>query len=157
MDTTDTQKPHGGIVNYFQGATIHNLVINGNMTKNGDEHYHEAQHAKTERTVSAGTVTRALRECKAYVWGNAAYAVVFCICRERYGWQDNASLFERTLEQQGVSLPEGTLNNALSRNSYLRLPMDKWEASGAMERVVRLRDEFIAQVERLLTPQEKST
>ncbi len=30
---------HGGIYNYFQGATIHNMVINGNMTKNGTESY----------------------------------------------------------------------------------------------------------------------
>lgn len=29
----------GGIYNYFQGATIHNIVINGNMTKSGAEHY----------------------------------------------------------------------------------------------------------------------
>ena len=37
------ETPHhsGGIYNYFQGATIHNLVINGNMNKNGSEHYHE--------------------------------------------------------------------------------------------------------------------
>ena len=33
---------HGGIVNYFQGATIHNIVINGNMTRSGNEHYHTA-------------------------------------------------------------------------------------------------------------------
>lgn len=40
METTETpQHQHGGIVNYFQGATIHNLVINGNMTKNGTENY----------------------------------------------------------------------------------------------------------------------
>lgn len=33
--------PHhsGGIYNYFQGATINNLVINGNMTKTGSEFF----------------------------------------------------------------------------------------------------------------------
>jgi hypothetical protein len=38
--------PQGGIYNYFEGATIHNLVINGNMTRSGDEHYY-AQPAST--------------------------------------------------------------------------------------------------------------
>ena len=38
--------PQGGIYNYFEGATIHNLVINGNMTRSGDEH-HYAQPAST--------------------------------------------------------------------------------------------------------------
>jgi len=33
----------GGIVNYFQGATINNLVINGNMTKSGTENFNTAQ------------------------------------------------------------------------------------------------------------------
>jgi len=37
-DVLNTDK-HGGIVNHFGGATIHNLVINGNMTKNGTEYY----------------------------------------------------------------------------------------------------------------------
>ena len=39
----EEEQQHGGIVNYFQGATIHNLVINGNMTKRGTEHYHTAK------------------------------------------------------------------------------------------------------------------
>ena len=30
---------HCGIVNNFQGANIHNIVINGTMTKNGPEYY----------------------------------------------------------------------------------------------------------------------
>lgn len=41
MELTDspTGQHSGGITNYFQGATIHNLVINGNMTKSGTENY----------------------------------------------------------------------------------------------------------------------
>lgn len=38
----------GGIFNYFQGATIHNLVINGNMSRSGTEYYHAA--STTENT-----------------------------------------------------------------------------------------------------------
>ena len=37
-DITKNDK-NGGIVNNFGGATIHNLVINGNMNKNGTEYY----------------------------------------------------------------------------------------------------------------------
>ena len=34
METTEeTSHRQGGIYNYFEGATIHNLVINGNMSK----------------------------------------------------------------------------------------------------------------------------
>lgn len=43
MESTETPQHVGGIVNYFQGATIHNIVINGNMTKRGTEHYYAAE------------------------------------------------------------------------------------------------------------------
>jgi hypothetical protein len=38
MELLDNQ-PSGGIFNYFQGATIYNLVINGTMNRSGSEHY----------------------------------------------------------------------------------------------------------------------
>ena len=35
METAEKPQQKGGIINYFQGATINNLVINGNMVKSG--------------------------------------------------------------------------------------------------------------------------
>ena len=56
------ETPHhlGGIHNYFQGATIHNLVINGNMNKNGSEHYHEKDSKDTSNHYSDEQVATAL-------------------------------------------------------------------------------------------------
>ena len=45
-DEKDMEQSNGGsgnIYNYFQGATIHNMVINGNMTRSGTENYGESQ------------------------------------------------------------------------------------------------------------------
>ena len=44
----EEEQQHGGIVNYFQGATIHNLVINGNMTRRGREYYGSEARAATQ-------------------------------------------------------------------------------------------------------------
>lgn len=47
MEMEEAGQRYGGIVNYFQGATIHNITINsGILTKNGDEthHYNAAEH-----------------------------------------------------------------------------------------------------------------
>lgn len=54
--------PHhsGGIYNYFQGATIHNLVINGNMNKSGSEHYHEKDSNNNQNQYSNEQVCTAL-------------------------------------------------------------------------------------------------
>ena len=46
MEQQETPQKHGGIYNYFQGATINNLVINGNMNKTGTEHYHGSEVRK---------------------------------------------------------------------------------------------------------------
>ena len=43
MESLQKPQKHGGIYNYFEGATIHNLVINGNMNKSGTEHYHSSE------------------------------------------------------------------------------------------------------------------
>ena len=145
METEEKPKQRGGITNYFQGATIHNLVINGNMTKTGSEYFNSEKHKMTG--VTPFMVGRALKQCEAYIWGYAAYSVAFCVCRDNYdGWPDNATDFERKMRDQGIDLPEGTINTALSRNAFMRFDIDKWEENGALDRVIKLRDEFKQQV-----------
>jgi hypothetical protein len=62
------------------------------------------------------------------------------------GWQDNASYFERQMQQQGIDFPSGTINTTISRNPFMKLNVDKWDGSNVMERVIKLRDEFQQQV-----------
>ena len=62
METTETPQHSGnGIYNYFQGATINNLVINGNMTKSGEEHYHSTPaDSQNQHTYNDLQVAKAL-------------------------------------------------------------------------------------------------
>ena len=61
METSEKLERFGGIYNYFQGATIHNLVINGNMTKNGSENFQQSETSNKNRvTYSDEQVARAL-------------------------------------------------------------------------------------------------
>lgn len=51
METNEKpEQQHGGIYNYFQGATIHNLVINGNMTRSGTENYYQEKQQQESGT-----------------------------------------------------------------------------------------------------------
>lgn len=93
-------------------------------------------------------LARALKECKPFMWGNAAYSIPFCVCRDLFHLPNNASLFERMLAEAGCEIPEGTINNAMSRNPWMRLHVGKWEQQGVMERVLRLRDKFIQEMEK---------
>lgn len=145
MEKDEQPQQHGGVTNYFQGATIHNLVINGNMTKTGPEYFNAEKQKKAG--VTPYMVGRALKQCGTYIWGYAAYSVAFCVCRDDYeGWTDNAADFERKMREQGIDLPDGTVNSAMSRNPFMRYDTDKWDENGAMERVLKLRDEFRQQV-----------
>jgi hypothetical protein len=102
-------------------------------------------------TLTADLLDKAVGSVKEYIWGNAAYAVLFCVCRDEYGWQDNASYFERQLSLLGINIPAGTLNAAISRNPYMRQPVGKWKALGVMERVMVLVERFREQVALLRT------
>lgn len=102
----------------------------------------EEQTKSESEMMDADLLEKAVKAVKKYIWGNAAYAVLFCVCRDEYGWQDNVSLFERQLILMDISIPSGTLNAAISRNPYMRQPVSKWKALGVMERVMVLVDNF---------------
>lgn len=139
----------------ISGTTIHgNVIINmnsGNTENNlhGNEVVqppHQPELKMEQEKISAVTISKALNKCKSFIWGNAAYAVAFCVCRDLFGWQDNASLFERELLQQGIELPPGTINTTISRNPYMRLDIGKWDSADVMERSLKLRDELCNQI-----------
>lgn len=156
MELTEetSQHHHGGIYNYFQGATIHNMVINGNMAKNGTEQFKDASSEK--KSISSEQMISALKQCGAYIWGNAAYSIAFCVCRDVYHMGDNASQYERMLAERGVMIPAGTINTTISRNQWLKLHVDSWEVNGASRRALKLRDAFMEQVETLLIASRKN-
>ena len=92
--------------------------------------------------VDAALVVKALKMCSAYVWGNAAYAVAFCVCRDLYGWQDNGRQFEIKMEEQGVDCPNGTIASTFYNNKYMKMHVDKWKNAKVPKRVTVLVDEL---------------
>ena len=59
METKEQPQRHGGIYNYFEGATINNLVINGNMKKSGTENYYGGNNER-RKTYSDRQIAQAL-------------------------------------------------------------------------------------------------
>lgn len=123
----------------------------------GDNHFHEAENkthteessdskVPVQRSISSDQMVTALRLCSAYIWGNAAYSIGFCVCRDAYNMGDNASQYERKLNKRGIMIPAGTINTAMSRNPWMKYPIDSWEENGASERALRLRNAFMQQV-----------
>ena len=84
-------------------------------------------------------------DVREYSWGDSAMAVIFCMCRDCYGYANNMSQFERDFQCQ-----EGLLSNTFRNNPYMRLHVDKWAQNGAKDRVLRLMEAYKNAVERRL-------
>lgn len=102
-----------------------------------------------DNELTAALIAKAIAACKALMWGNAAYAVPFCVCRDVYHAEDNTASFERLLAEGGTVIPEGTINTAINRNSWMKYHIDKWQEKGVKYRVLKLRDAFIAEMENI--------
>ena len=129
---------------YVQGSYI-DIHDNENVYLSVDKAEVKMGQAVAEKEPAKLTedlLGKAVGGVKEYIWGHAAYAVLFCVCRDEYGWQDNASYFERQLQLLEINIPPGTLNAAISRNPYMRQPLGKWKALGVMERVMVLVERF---------------
>ena len=129
---------------YVQGSYI-DIHDNENVYLSVDKAEVKMGQAVAEEapaTLTADLLGKAVGGVKEYIWGHAAYAVLFCVCRDEYGWKDNASYFERQLQLLEINIPAGTLNAAISRNPYMRQPLGKWKTLGVMERVMVLVERF---------------
>ena len=115
---------------------------------NGD--YFDYSTNEVEKKESPKMTTEVLHQLinnvQAYLWGQSAYAVFFCLGRDKYGYPNNMSMFEREIEPLTIGLEyechAGTIQKTLSNNPYMKLPVDKWAENGAPKRVLLLMDKI---------------
>jgi len=147
----------GGIINFFDGATINNLVINGNMTKSGTEHFcsrnadmKEEEETDSNKILTPDQLAKAVGKVLNLFWGKSSYAVLFCVCRDYFGYPNNMSMFESEFADlfndvcPHYKCSHGTIVSAFFNNSFLKLPVEKWKENGAKQRALLLADNFKA-------------
>ena len=132
------------------------VTFNGSVTFNGpmfdihdNEHVtivNDRQRQENKEEDESALTTELLLACVAqvreYFWSESSMAVIFCICRDCYGYANNMSQFEREFDCQ-----EGLLSNTFRNNPYMRLPVGKWKQNGVKERVLKLVDAYKKAVE----------
>lgn len=122
------------------------------------------QSAPTEQLVETGIVKqkevdwdlvgKAVKDCMSYFWGHAAFATIFCICRDEYGFPDNASGFEHKMNEMNIECPKGTIANAIRNNPFMKKPINKWEKDNANPRIHKLIEVFRESVKSYLNDNE---
>ena len=147
MEEKETSQNLGCGNIHIHGTNI-NLIINNNVTKNGSDHFKNT--VKQDKHITGMQLVSALLKCGKYIWGNAAYSIAFCVCRDVYNMENNASQYERILCGHGVMLPAGTVNTTMSRNPWMKYHIDNWEENGASTRALKLRDAFREQADEII-------
>jgi hypothetical protein len=99
--------------------------------------------------LTATLLAKAIAACKALMWGKAAYAVAFCVCRDMNLVEDNAANFERLLADGGTVIPEGTINTTINRNPWMKFSIFKWKEMGVKDRALKLRNAFKTEMENI--------
>ena len=77
-------------------------------------------------------------------WAASAWAVVYGVLRDNYGYDKPVAEFERMA--QAFKLPatfkfvcgEGSVQRTISNHEYMRMSIDKWEEQGAADRELKL-------------------
>ena len=79
------------------------------------------------------TLVACVAEVREYLWSDSSMAVIFCVCRDCYGYVNNMSQFERDFR-----CSEGLLASTFQNNPFMRLNIGRWEKNGVKARVQRL-------------------
>ena len=145
----DNQK---NVVNNFEAGS-NCQVFNGNIRgcvfampgATVNQHVPEPQTPdapQDDEQPDVATLATCVDSVRQYFWGDSALAVIFCTCRDCYGYANNMRQFERDFHCQ-----EGVLSNTFRNNPYMRLHVDKWAQQGAKQRVLQLMEAYKNAVE----------
>ena len=101
-----------------------------------DYHKHMQTHESKEmsRQELKQLLVRAVDACREYFWANTSMAVVQAVCKEDYHFGDNASEFERFMQEVlqeletplDYSCPANTIASARQSGEYLKHPISEW-------------------------------
>ena len=108
---------------------------------------------ETPAPLSMERVATSVEEVQQSFWAQSSWAVVFCVCRDKFGGTKNASQFERDVQKVAKNhrfnhkCPAGTIRRTISNNVYMNNNVDNWKAPDVPERVLLLKKKLIPAME----------
>lgn len=108
----------------------------------------EADNSRSRRELDEALLARAIENCMPWFWGNSAYGVVFCICRDVYGRKQKRG-FEKMVKRLPFSkvpkfrCPLGTISRSFGNNPIFKEHIDNWTKYNPSKRILKLRDELM--------------
>lgn len=107
---------------------------------------------------------KAIDECRAYFWANTSMGVVFSVCKEDYDFEDNASEFERFMQDVLKDLPlpldygcpQNTIASAKQSGEYLKFPISQWHLHKVDKKALVLLNNLRQSLRKAASESEKS-
>ena len=146
MKEDEIKKQGEGITNQF--AMIWNYNAHVETQNNYYGGMESSSKTEDEEGIDTERLANAIVECQKYFWANSSYAVVFCLCRDEYGIEDNKSAFEDWVESlpyksnRAYMCTKNTISSAFSNGRYYDKPIEKWKDLNVPRRVTKLLDEL---------------
>ena len=136
------------------GLRVTNLILENT----GSLYFNDYGTAEVQRrqVLSREAIGRAVKAVQDQFWGNSSYAIIFCGLRDCFYYTVIASIFESTINELknvyslDYACPQNTIYSTFHNNTYLQLPVDKWEANHVKPRSVLLVKAFRTALEREL-------
>ena len=142
--------------------TMSGITINGPMFDIHDNgvinNYFTTQPPKEGNIAASSRITdkqlaHAIEACSDLFWAQSAWGVIYCVCRDYLGMNYNMAEFERYVNDRlpfavppSYLCPEETISKAIRTSKYMELHIDKWEGNGAKERVLKLKEKLITEL-----------
>lgn len=144
----------------FEGAHIQTLILGDGVFERVDKLPEDVLYlnrekagARKETVKDEFIITRekigcAIQAVQIYFWGNCCYAILYCVLRDKFGYNKKMKHFEDYINKMSKELhfdyicTKNTLSSAFNRNKYLKLNVDKWPKRGVKQRNIDLADDF---------------
>lgn len=138
----------------FQGANMQNAQINVVVESGATVVYKQVAATKSEvPQVTDEQIVNAIEKNEIMFWGQSAWAVFYCVCRDHLNIMRNMTETEQYINglpftrQLTYGCPTGTIQSTLKNNPYMKLPISKWKTNGGKERAVLLAEKLIEELD----------
>ena len=89
MEKEETGQRQSGIFNYFEGATIYNLVINGNMNKSGKDYFNHKEKEQKFTDEQIASALAAINGKENVISDYQKWLGACCLLSWKYGFPKN--------------------------------------------------------------------
>jgi hypothetical protein len=135
----------------IEGGTFTDCIFGDNSQIHKSSEV-QAKASAIKKVTNWEQIATAIAKVKDLFWGNSSYAVPYCVLRDCFDYHGSRSQFEREIAMLPTScLPKfsctpGVVTSTINDNKYMEMPIEKWRSNGAQERVLKLVDGLLKEL-----------